>query len=106
MLDISNAFVQTNISDKNSEKIIIKIRGLLVDILLEIDKDKHEDFVICHRKEKLLYVKILKALHSMLIASILHCKNLRKDIEVIYEVNPCDIYAANKIMNIKQYALT
>ena len=37
-LDIPNAFVQTDVPDKDGEKIIIKIRGSLVDILLEIDK--------------------------------------------------------------------
>ena len=40
LLDILNAFAQANIPDKDSEKIIIKIWGLLVDILLEINKDK------------------------------------------------------------------
>ena len=83
ILDILNAFAQASIPDKDSEKIIVKIRGLLVDILLKIDKDKHEDFIICYGKEKLLYVKMLKTSHSMLAASIFCCKKFRKDIKVM-----------------------
>ena len=54
MLDISNTFMQIDILDKDNKKIIIKARDLLVDILLEIDEDKHDDFIICHSKDKLL----------------------------------------------------
>ena len=102
MLDISNTFMQTDVWDKDSEKIIMKIRGSLVGILLEIDKDKHEDFIIYFGKNKLLYAKILKVLHDMLMASILHYKNFRKDINTIgHKANPCNIYIASKIINSK-----
>jgi len=100
ILDISNTFVQTNILDKNSEKIIMKIRGSLADIPLEIDENKHKDFVIYHRKEKLLYIKMLKVLCGILVASISCYKKFRKDIEVIeHEVNLYNIYLASKITN-------
>ena len=107
ILDILNAFAQANIPDKDSEKIIIKIRSLLVDILLEIDKDKHEDFIIYYGKEKLLYMKMLKTSHSMLAASILYCKKFRRNIEAIgHTVNPYDMCVANNIANNKQFILT
>ena len=106
-LDIPNAFVQTDVPDKDGEKIIMKIRGSLVDILLEIDEEKYKDFIIYRGKEKLLYVKILKALYSMLMASILYYKKFRRDIEAIgYKVNPYDICVANKMINGKQHTLT
>ena len=38
-MDVPNAFVQTSIEDEN-EKVIMKIRGQLVDMLLEIDYKK------------------------------------------------------------------
>ena len=85
----------------------MKIRDSLVDILLEIDKDKYRDFVIYYSKDKLLCVKMLKVLHGMLIASILCCKKFRKDIKIIvHKVNPCAIHLINKIINGKQYMLT
>ena len=106
-LDIPNAFVQTDVPDKDGEKIIMKIRGSLVDILLEIDEEKYKDFIIYRGKEKLLYVKMLKALYGMLMASILYYKKFRRDIEAIgYKVNPYDICVANKMINGKQHTLT
>ena len=78
ILDIPNAFAQIDIPEKDGKKIIMKIMGSLVDILLEIDEDKHEDFIICYSKEKLPCMKMLKALHSILIASILSCRSLEK----------------------------
>ena len=105
-LDIPNAFMQIDISDNNSKKIIIKIRDSLVDILLEIDKEKHRDFMIYCGKDKLLYVKMLKALWSILTASILYYKKFRKDIEAIeHEANPYDMHVDNKIISSKQYTL-
>ena len=106
-LYISNAFIQIDILDKNSEKIIMKIRGLLVGISLEIDENKYIDFIICCRKEKFLYAKILKILYSIMpIASILYCKKFRKDIEVIWhEINLYNMHTASKIANSKQHVL-
>ena len=102
ILDIHNTFVQIDVLDKDSKKITMKIRESLVGILLEIDKDKHKDFIIYCRKEKLLCVKMIKASHSMLMTSILCCKKFRKDIEVMWhKVNPCDTCIANKIANSK-----
>ena len=99
-LDISNTFVQTDILDKDSKKIIMKIRGLLIDILLEIDEDKCKDFIIYPGKDKLLCIKMLKVSHSILVASILCYKKFRKNIEVIeHKVNPYNISIARKIIN-------
>ena len=43
---------------------------------------------------------MLMALCGMLIASLLHCKKFRSDIEAQgYEVNPCNICVANKTVN-------
>jgi hypothetical protein len=107
ILDIPNTFVQADAPDNDSEKIIIKIKDSLVDILLEIDKDKHKDFVIYSRKDKLLYVKILKAIYSILAASILYCKKFRKDIKVIgHKANPYDMCLANIIIRSKWHILT
>jgi hypothetical protein len=45
--DIPNAFVQTEIEDKGvGQRVIMKIRGALVDILLEIDNDVYLSYVV------------------------------------------------------------
>jgi hypothetical protein len=105
-LDIPNAFVQTSIS-LDGDKIIMKIRGQLVDILLVICPGVYDQYVLHEGKHKILYVRMLKALYGMLISSILYYKKFRKDIESIgFEVNPYDICVANRTVNGKQQTIT
>ena len=45
--DIPNAFVQTEIKKQEiGERIIMKIRGILLDILVEMDPEKYSDYVV------------------------------------------------------------
>jgi hypothetical protein len=72
--DIPNAFVQTDIDEKNQvkgEHIIMKIRGPLVDMLLEIAPEVYEGYSTYEGKTKVLYVKMLKAIYGMLQSSLL-----------------------------------
>jgi hypothetical protein len=78
-LDIQNAFLQTKIA-LDGDKIIMKIRGQLIDILLEICPGVYNDCVINEGKHKILYVRMLRALYGMLVSSILYYKKFRKDI--------------------------
>ena len=105
-LDIPNAFVQTDIA-LDGDKIIMKIRGQLVDILMEICPGVYTKYVLHEGKHKILYVRMLKALYGMLISSILYYKKFRKDIESIgFEVNPYDICVANRTIHGKQQTVT
>jgi hypothetical protein len=72
-LDVPNAFVQTPIP-RTGDKIIMKIRGSLVDILIEICPGIYDKYVVKEGKQQILYVRILMALYGMLIASILWYK--------------------------------
>ena len=81
-LDIPNAFVQTSIP-QGEEKVIMKIRGVLVDILCDLAPEVYQAYVVRERKNKLLYVEMLKALYGMLVASLLYYKKFRKDIATI-----------------------
>ena len=63
--DIPNTFVQTDVDEKNhvkGEHIIMKIRGPLVDMLLEIAPEVYNDYWTYEGKTKVLYVKMLKAI--------------------------------------------
>ena len=98
-LDIPNAFVQTKIPE-GEEKIIMKIRGALVDILCEIAPEVYESYVLQEGKDKVIYVHMLQALYGMLVASILYYKQFRSDIESIgYKINPYDVCVANKTVS-------
>jgi hypothetical protein len=105
-LDIPNAFVQTEIS-LDGDKTIMKIRGQLVDILLELCPGVYAGYVIDKGKHKIMYVRMLKALYGMLISTILYYKKFRKDIESIgFEVNPYDICVTDRKVNRKQQTVT
>eukprot|EP00978_Attheya_sp_CCMP212_P041528 scaffold239125_cov43-Attheya_sp.AAC.1 len=68
--DVPNAFVQTEI-DQSGEKVIMKIRGVLVDMIVQMCPEMYEEYVDVHGKTKILYAPMLKALYGMLVASLL-----------------------------------
>ena len=105
-LDIPNAFVQTPVP-QGKDKIIMKIRGILVDILMELCPGVYDEYVTYEQGQKILYVEMLMALYGMLTSAILFYKKFRKDIEAIgFEVNPYDICVANRQVNGKQHTVT
>jgi hypothetical protein len=107
ILDIPNAFVQTNINHEGKERIIMKIRGALVDMLCDLDLELYSPYVVLENGEKLLYVKVLKALYGMLEAALLFYKKLRKDLESVrFKVNSYDPCVANRTVSNKQHMVT
>ncbi len=90
--DIPNAFVQTEIEEgRKGERIVIKIYGALVDMLVHIIPETYKDSVVYENQTKVLYVLIVKALYGMLQAALLYYKNFRADIEEMgFKVNPYD----------------
>jgi len=85
-VDIPNAFVQTdNEKLKSHHEIdIMKAKGSLADMLVEIDPDTHRPHLTKNDKKNgatALHSKILKALHGMIVSSLLFCRKLRKDLE-------------------------
>ena len=68
MADIPNAFVQVDIGKKEKGKrIIMKIRGLLLNMLIELNPKTYENFVVYEGNSKALYVMMTKALYVMLL---------------------------------------
>ena len=75
--DIPNAFVQTEVDNKKfGDRIIMKIRGPLVDMLVE--HCSRGLYRLCQRRQwkKVVYVKMLKALYGMLQSAILYYKKI------------------------------
>jgi len=105
-VDIPNAFVQTEINP-SGEKVILKIRGELVDILVWISPEIYGNYVIQERGQKVLNVHMLKALYGMMVSSLLYNKKFHEAIESIgFEINLYDMCVANHIINSKKYAIT
>ena len=69
--DIPNAFVQTYVEekDKDGNQAIMKIRGVCVDILCEIDPI-HQDYMVIKGNQKVLYVHITQAIYGMLVSAM------------------------------------
>ena len=66
-VDIPHAFVQTPIPEQApGERIIMKIRGPLVDMLVEMDPTTYRDKYIYEKGTKVLYVVVCKAIYGML----------------------------------------
>jgi hypothetical protein len=103
--DVPNAFVQTDIPHTD-EMVVMKIRGVLVDMLVDMCPEVYADHVVMHGKDKILYVRMLKALYGMLVASLLYYKKFVKDIESIgFVLNPYDPCLANRMVDGKQHTI-
>ena len=99
--DIPNAFIQTEVEekDKDGHRTIMKIRGVLVDILCEMDPS-YKEYVVYEGNNKVLYVHVTRAIYGMLVSSMLFYKKLVKDLTAFgFEINPYDPCVANKIVN-------
>ena len=58
-VDIPKAFIQTEVeeTDKDGNKIIMEIRGNMVDLLLAIDEEMYHPMIVYEKGQKTLYVQ-------------------------------------------------
>ena len=83
--------------------MIVKITGVLVDMLLADNPDLHGGHVVCENGKKVLCVAVLKAICGMLISTLLWHGKFRIDLEENeFGLNPHGTRAANKTVNKKQ----
>ena len=54
-------FIQAEIpsEDRANERVIMRITGVLVDLLVEIAQEVYADYVIYEKGKKVLYVEVL-----------------------------------------------
>jgi hypothetical protein len=76
--DILNAFIQALIPEvkDGDERVMMKITGVLVDMLVELNPELHGPYVVYERniRNKVLYVQVMRAIYGMLEAAILWYK--------------------------------
>ena len=106
VVDIPNAFVQTEVEDEK-DMAFIKLRGVLVDILVEIAPDVYKSYVSTDKKGiKQLLVRCQNALYGTMVASLLYYRKFTKNLKSIgFEINPYDPCVANKIIEGKQITI-
>ena len=78
--DIPNAFIQTPMEIKEGEeRVIMKITGVMVDILVDKNLQRYAGYVVYEHGKKVIYVIVLKAIYGMLQAALLWYKKLQAD---------------------------
>ena len=71
-VDIPNAYIQADVPiEKGQERITMKVTGVLVDWLVEIEPETYAKYVVFENGEKTLYIIVTKAIYGMFVASVL-----------------------------------
>ena len=79
------------------EKVVMKIKGRLVDWLLEIDFTAYNTYVVYEKGVKTLYLVLHKAIYGMLTTSMLWYRKFRSDLEKVgFIFNNFDPCVANR----------
>ena len=78
----------------------MKVKGPLVDMLLELDYQLYHDKVVEEKGEKVLCVVAQRAVYGMIQLALMFYQKLRKDLEEQgFKINPCNPCVANKMVN-------
>ena len=104
--DVPNAFIQAELDRTNNEKIIMKITGVLVDILVKMAPDKYQGNVVLEHGKKVIYVEILRAIYGMLESALVWYRKFQADLEEAgFVFNPYDTCVANRTIDGKQHTI-
>jgi hypothetical protein len=100
VVDIPGAFMQVDLDD---ETIHVRLTGKMVELLLEMDHELYESYLMCERGEMVMYVKLLKALYGTMRAARLFWEWLSKQlVNWGFTPNPYDSCVVNKMVDGKQ----
>ena len=106
--DLPNAFIQTLIPEpkEGEERVIMKITGVLVDMLTKLAPETYANYVVFEKGNKVLYVIVKRAIYGMLQAALLHYRKLRGELEGIgFKFNPYDPCVANRKVHGSQHTV-
>jgi hypothetical protein len=93
--DVPSAFINTDVD----EDVIMVLKAELAEMMVQIAPEVYRRYVTIDRKgNKVLYVKLQKALYGLMRASLLFYRKLRREFEKYgLVVNPYDPCVANKM---------
>jgi hypothetical protein len=103
VIDVPNAFIQTIVKEKG-RRVIIRIRGMLVDILVKIAPEVYLPYVTTDKKgNKQILVECLNAIYGTMVAGLLYYEKFTDSLkEHRYKMNPYDACVWNKMIEGKQ----
>jgi hypothetical protein len=95
----SNACVQTRV-ENNKDMAFIKIRGILVDILVEIAPDVYKSYASKDKKgSKQILAQCQNALYGTLVTSLLYYRKFVKSLaDIDFVINPYEPCVANNMI--------
>jgi hypothetical protein len=84
--------------------VIIRLGGLLADLLVEIDPETYGTYVTKDKKgQSLLLCQCLNAIYGTVIAGLFYYSKLKKAVERNdFTINPSDPCGANRVVEHKQ----
>ena len=83
--------------------VIIKLRGVLVDIICEISLDYKAYVTRYKRGVKQLMLRFQKSPYGKMVASLIYYLNLTKSLTITgFEINPYNQCFANKVIDSSQ----
>jgi hypothetical protein len=108
--DMPNAFIQALMPEvkDGDERVMMKITGVLVDMLVELNPELYGPYVVYerNRRNKVLYVQVMRAIYGVLEAAILWYKKFRGELEQKgFKFNPYDPWVANRTEKGSQHTL-
>jgi hypothetical protein len=106
VVDIPNVCVQTRVENEK-DMAFIKIRGVLVDIMVEIAPDVYKSYVSRDKRGmKQLLVQCQNSLYGTMVASLVYYRKFVKSLtDIVFIINPYDTCVANKIIEGKQMTI-
>ena len=91
--------------DKDDDQTIMKIKGVCVDILCEIDPITR-DYMVTEGNQKVLYVHITQTIYRKLVSAMLFYHKLTKALlNYSFKLNPYNPCVANKMVNGEQLTI-
>ena len=78
-VNVPNAFIQASMPEPEDgkERVIMKITGVLVDMLVQLNPQLYGPHVVYENGRKVLYVQVLRAIYGMLQAALLWYKKFQ-----------------------------
>ena len=107
-LDVPNTFIQANMTPNKDgeERVIMKITGVLVDMLVELDSETYRKHATFENGDKVIWVFLLREIYGMLLAALLfYRKFLGKLKNIGFEFNTYDPCVYNRIKVYKQHTV-
>ena len=103
-VDIPGAFLHSDID----AIVNMQIDGAMAELLTRVYPVQYSKHVIVDKRDKLLYVRLKKALYGTLKVALLFWEDLSKHLvnKWGFKLNPYDICVANKTINRRQCTIS